>query len=1187
MPLIDLEVGMTEEDDTFVSPVNRQLQEEESNQRDGVGEDLGEGFEATALMGGVRRAGDEGQAALDQYNLDNPLDREENSFNRPGMTVGQMGATLSGIGAGIIGRSHDSGEEFDKAEHVEMLIEGIPSNYHAEIMDEPTLEAAQRARARLLADFERTRITAMQFDGQISNVVGSLVDVDAPLMLASGGMFGAAKAARLAQIATRNRHVTGAVQGISGGAQAGLVVGAYDSLIRESSDEGMLITSVLGGAALGVMLGGIGGDLSRSIDATNQDYLKRFAEDDPTITATDTNTLTAAPAEPLVMNDRITAAIAQRAADDRAARQSAGRIANGVGPADDFAAGSAGAGQRIPDHVREEYDAAVAAGATDAELRAIAGRAAPTRSETLVDPIDRISPTTARIIDHADETQLLTGAADRKAADMNWLERISLSSWGAGVGSGFQNRMATSGSVVMNWLGNHVYESASGLNRGEATSAGLMENYHKRIQSHLLPVQSRMNTWAQANGTTAFGSGYGVSNAGKAAFFREVMLERNARNHGRTHSTDANVRGAADDFDRAATEALGIGRGRDGEIAIRGMDNVADNPHYTPQPWNGAKIQAMIASGRVTRDEIVAAVAKGYRQSGMAAAKDADAVAEAVIRRAQLNNADIDGSVHSLLQADGQEFLRDALESNGMSSVEIDGIMNRLVGDAADRSKEGFAKSRNEIDMSASIGTTDDLQIVDLLSNDLGGDWQRYTRGLSGSAALARQGIDSKAARREVVTAIHAEQRALGEDITPAEELMAMFTHFDGGATKGWNSLVGGEPASAGAGVAGVKRMVQLAWLNKLGLVQLGETGAMMAQNGMASWMRRGPFARFNAELKAGNEQLLRDVSFLTGDIGQDHKLFADHLNLDEVSNFDAPDLLSRFNKATSSAAFIQGYTSLFNAVRSSQQKTAALGVMDKVMRTLRDAQQRGEMLDDGTMARMWGDLGLSNDTLMRLDELIADGTIEFSPEGFVNRLHADRWDSDLQNIVGVSITRNINQVVQKSMAGEQDALMHTLLGSLLTHLKTFPMQATQKQFVRHFRHNDPQAYAALMFGFGTALTASMIRAQVDGRDMTAEEHAKRAFGYSNMTGFIPMAYDPLMTMMGLDDKRFNQYGPHAEVSVPALSWINDAMRTPGALAKSVAGTADYDDMRAKRSLPFANTILIGDMMTSIGQANK
>lgn len=1167
MPEPDFDKDIEKEDAPFVSPANQKLQEVERNQINNPLLDLKMGWDGTALAQGIARGVDEGQAALDEYTESNPEAAEAPTItvdgverrSRATMSPDAVRATLKGLSKGLLGFSYDNGEEFDKAGHVEELIKDIPSTYHADIMNEPTLEAAQRARARILEDLERMSIQAMQFDGQMMNLAGSLFDVDAGLVVVSGGSFGFAKLGRAAALATKNKHAIGAVQGVSGGAQAGLLTGAYESLVGETSDVGTVITSILGGAALGGIAGGaLGSDVARSIDATHQDYLKRFVEDDPTITATDANTLTAAPKEPFIPDET-----------------------------DMFAAGSAGAAQRIPDHVRQEYDDAVAAGATDAELRAIASRPEPTRSTTLVDPIDRISPTTARIIDHADETQLLTGAKDRKAADKNWLERISLSPWASGVGSGFHNKMATSDSVVMNWLGNHVYESASGLNRGESTSAGLMEVYHKRIQTNLLPLQSRMTSWAQANSVTAFGSGYGISNKGKEVFFREVMLERNARNHGRTHSTDVNVRGAADDFDKAAVEALTVARGRDGEISIRGMDNVADNPHYTPQSWNGAKIQAIITAGHATREEIVAAVAKGYRQSGMAAAKDADAVAEAVIRRAQLNNADIDSSVHSLLQADGQEFLRDSLERNGMSSVEIDGIMNRLVGDAADRSKEGFAKSRNEIDLSAHIGMSNHLQVVDLLSNDLGGDWQRYTRGVSGSAALARQGIDSKAARKEVVTAIHAEQRALGEDVTPAEELMAMFSHFDGGAVLGWSKFGSSDPAAAGAGVAGVKRMVQLAWMNKLGITQLSETGAMITQNGMATWVRRGPFAHFNAQLKSGNEQLLRDVSFLTGEIGQDHNLFSPHLNLDEVSNFDAPDLLSRFNKATSSAAFVQGYTSLFNSVRSSQQKTAALGVMDKVMRTLRDAQQRGEPLDEGVMARMWGDLGLSSDTLMRLDDLISDGTIEFAPEGFVNRLNADKWDSDLQDIVGVSVTRNINQVVQKSMAGEQDAWMHTVAGSLLTHLKTFPLQATQKQFVRHFRHNDPQAYAAVMFGFGTALSASLIRSALDGKDMTAEEHAKRAFAYSNMTGFLPMAYDPLMTIIGADDKRFNQYDPHAGVSVPALSWANDAMRSPGAILKSVAGTADYDDMRAKRALPFGNVILFGDMMTSIGQANK
>ena len=114
-----------------------------------------------------------------------------------------------------------------------------------------------------------------------------------------------------------------------------------------------------------------------------------------------------------------------------------------------------------------------------------------------------------------------------------------------------------------------------------------------------------------------------------------------------------------------------------------------------------------------------------------------------------------------------------------------------------------------------------------------------------------------------------------------------------------------------------------------------------------------------------------------------------------------------------------------------------------------------------------------------------------------------------------------------------------------------------------------------------------MVRAAVDGKEMTPEEHAKRAFGYSNMTGFLPMVYDPLMTVMGLDDYRFNQFGRHSEIMPPILSWANDAHRLPGALVASATGTADYDDMSAKRTLPFANTMLFGDMLLQLGQAPK
>jgi len=1090
------------------------------------------GFGVTALAGGLRRGQDERIAAQETFDETNP---DATQFER-------IGAGIGGALKGLVGFSHDSGEVWTtKEDDVEGLIEGIPRGMHKDIMDAPTEEAAIRARARILEDLDDQMITSQQYEGGGLRLISSFLDVDAPLTIMSGGMIGAAKIARAAALVSKNKRVQGALQLGAGGAQAGAIVGAYDVAIRETSDESTFIASTIGGMAFGGTIGTLTGPMAKSINDLEIDYAQRVETSDPSLVATGE------------VPDVVTSTVAPPSA---AGSQSVGAA--------------------------QSADAAPAFQTTKVE-----------------DPHGDTSPTTQGWHDLAETSNYEAGLDVRKRedADKNWTKALT-SSWNVAVGAGFQAKMYTSKSAVMNWMGRTVYESASGLNRGSATASAMMEIYHKKIATQLLPTRQAMHDWAQTTNNGAFGSKYGISEAGKAQYNREVMLERNARQRraagGDVPSkvdVDPNITRGADAYDSAARDSLAIGKGRDGEHSVMGMEDVADNIHYTPQNWSGSKIANLIRNGRVRRENVVAALAASYREAGMAVGKDADAVAEAVIRRSQTKDAQIDTSVHSLLQADGQEFLRDSLGTSGMSTVEIDGLMQRLVGAQKERGKEGFAKSRNEVDMSTPIITEDGstVQIVDLLSNDLAGDWQRYARRMAGSAALARQGITSRGARKEITSAIHAEQRAAGEELTDPREIEAMFTNFDGGAVKGFNKLEGGEIASAGPAVALAKRGVQLAWLNQLGLTQLGETGALLWQNGLMTSLNRSGLNFLRTELRAGNKELLDDVMFLTGEVAQDQHLFAEHLNLDEVDAGDQSDLITKLQKGTSNMAFVQGYTSLFNFVRGVQQKTAALGSTDKIMRALREELQTGELMPQKTKDRMWSDFGLDQNALDRLSALIEDGTVEFAPEGFVNRLHADKWDGDLQDIVGAGITRNINQLIQKSMAGEQDAWMHTGFGAVLSHLKTFPLQATHKQLARHFRHNDPEAYGALAAGMITAGAVSVIRGALNGdlEELTAKDHAKRAFAYSNMTGFIPMATDPLTTMLGLDDLRFNQYSKNSEIAPPILSWANDALRLPGALGAAATGNADYDDRKALRTLPFANTLLIGEMLTTAGQATK
>lgn len=1118
-------------EETFVPAALQAIEAGGAAQLGALGQ-IGLGFKATALAGGLRRGQDERIAAQETLDETNP----------DATQIERIGAGIGGALKGIVGLSHDSGEVWTtKEDDVEGLIEGIPRSMHRDIMDAPTEEAAIRARARILEDLDDQMITSQQYEGGGLRLISSFLDVDAPLTIMSGGMIGAAKIARAAALVTKNKRIQGALQLGAGGAQAGAIVGAYDVAVRETSDESTFIASTIGGMAFGGTIGTLTGPMAKSINDLEIDYAQRVETSDPSLVATGE------------VPDVVTSTVAPPSA---------------AGPQ------SVGAAQSA--------DAAPAFQTTKVE-----------------DPHGEASPTTQGWHDLAETSNYEAGFDVRKRedADKKWTKALT-SEWNVAVGGGFQAKMYTSKSAVMNWMGRTVYESASGLNRGSATSAAMMEIYHKKIAMQLLPVRQAMHDWAQTTNNGAFGSKYGISYAGKAQYNREVMLERNARQRKGSNGgpstrvdVDQNITRGADAYDSAARDSLAIGKGRDGEHSVMGMEDVADNIHYTPQNWSGSKIANLIRNGRVRRENVIAALAESYREAGMAVGKDADAVAEAVIRRSQTKDAQIDTSVHSLLQADGQEFLRDSLGTSGMSKVEIDGLMKRLVGAQKERGKEGFAKSRNEVDMATSILTEDGstVQIVDLLSNDLAGDWQRYARRMAGSAALARQGITSRGARKEITSAIHAEQRAAGEELTDPREIEAMFTNFDGGAVKGFNKLEGGEIASAGPAVALAKRGVQLAWLNQLGLTQLGETGALLWQNGLMTSLNRSGLNFLRGELKAGNKALLDDIKFLTGEIGQDQHLFAEHLNLDEVDAGDRSDLVTKLQSGTSNMAFVQGYTSLFNSVRAIQQKTAALGTTDKIMRTLREELQTGELMPQKTKDRMWSEFGLDQHTLDRLSAKIEDGTIEFSPEGFVNRLNADKWDGDLQDIVGAGITRNINQLIQKSMAGEQDAWMHTGFGAVLSHLKTFPLQATHKQLARHFRHNDPEAYGALAAGMITAGAVSVIRGALNGdlEELTTADHAKRAFAYSNMTGFIPMTTDPLTTMLGLDDLRFNQYSKHSEIAPPILSWANDAIRLPGALKAAATGTANYDDRKALRTLPFANTLLIGEMFTTAGQATK
>ncbi len=1295
------------EGETYVSPAGNPDRQQQLMQMS-RSENLGWGLRQTAAYGLYNFLRDEYNAAYDGPGIDPALNELENLERTRDPSNRALGKAVMNL------FTSDYDPDYDKMEHADELLKDLPREYHDDIMAWDNLEGAQRARARALRQQGDHQLASQQTRGSFLRFIGSVPDLDAPLMMFSGGAYGAAKAARVAVQQARklgfsvqnSARLGNLAQNALGGAQAGAVVGAVDANVREGGGLDDFIMSTVMGTGLGggMSLLGRTPQVDEAISALRKDVIDQTAKDGPLVKDQDpdidvenmedfsgasvreqqrldleaeNNTITMtqdqlddlkitpeqhymleeAGLPPLVLTQD--AAVPYKLTPDQ---QTALKLTpeQKVIVDDAVAAKEAPEAQGITIHpkVLDAYEKSVKADAANSEdygnatTKRVATRAANRLSKMIkehhpdldmqqniklrtqlqdgvapadmdlsiegggstagasqiINPadiapaspldnsVDRVSPTTRQWSDMANRSNHESGfyAFKEEQKDGFWW-KLGNSSWTSGIGSGLQGRMLTSNSPIMNWMATNITESANGFGRGLSTASTLVENYQKRIQTQFLPYHTGLHDWAKKNGKAHVS--LFPTREGSAEFNRLVRLERNNRKFDRPLTDDPNVRLAADGLDNAALEAHRVAKGKDGQMSVDGFENVKVDPHYNPLGWSGSDLLRLTkgSAPRTTEELIIKGMARAYKNAGIVG-RDVEAIARAVLNRAKAGEEGMDTSLANMLTKDGQEFMRAGLRADGVSEEAINGIMRRLTQKRSSKSREGFTKRRNDIDLGETIEVIDGgepLQIVDLLTDDLHGEWQRYTRHVAGAGALARKGITNRSQRTELITALQAEQRALGEEVTDARELQAMFTAWDGGAVKGWSALDGGDIREAGPIVGSIKRLVNLAWLNKLGLTQVGETGATISQNGIANWWRHGPMRAWDKGMKENGQQMLDELAYITGQIGLDHKFFAEHLNLDEMSKLDKADYMSKLQKLTSLPSYIQGYTSGFNTVRTMQQQTAALGMANKVFMTLKKASESGEGVLQGMSQRdrdrFFGDFGINESMINQFEVLIENGTIEFDPTGkFVNKMNMKDWDIELAEDFGSAVTRNVNQVVQKSMAGELDTWMHTGWGSMMTHLKTFPMQAMQKQLVRNFRHGatDKQAMNAVIFGFGTAMVASYVRSgiSIGDQEMGIEDHAKRAFSYGNMTGFLPMVHDPMMTIMGLDDYRFNQFGERHEINPPALSYANDLMRLPAALRNVASGEAGAADRASLRTIPFGNTFIFGDIMNNLGQ---
>ena len=1080
---------------------------------------------------------------------------------------------LAGLGALIGMRAGEA--DYNVEEKYDELTQGIPFQFHQEIVGNENFAAATRARQRIMDDMERGKRMGLQqgLGATTAMFAGSMVDVDLPLTFMTGGGYQAARVARAGVLFSHKaglstaaglRVSTGLV-GASAGLQAGVLSGAGQVAWRETADWTLIAESALAGAVMG---GGINsavkGDLGLVVSQAREELYDNMRRNSAELNRDlDVTKLRSSYVEVAEVSDVPTAA----------ATPEAGEVGGTVNA------------QRTPGVLGDEV------------WDKLEGIAAP-REQAVTSATSAWKTSSGWISQRAEEKD-------------EWLHKFAVEGW-AGKLTNDYNSLLKSESPTLNFMAGEVFESPHGFGRGRATAAILNEQFEKQMVGAVVDAEPDMMRWARLNNGSFVPQadvagrkvgGAGITESAQREFGRQMYLEVNARNLGisrapRTeserlvHAAVDKIAGTGKHGTDLASRAREIGRGKNGEIGIDGFDKL-DDMAYMRQSWNNLRIRDVIRKGIVKEDDMVSALANGYRKAGWMGpgqeAQDlATTLAKALITRAKSSADGVNMNLSDLMNADGRAFLEAMLRDANVPTEKIESIVERITGNKEESGKMSSLKRRNSIDLSEALPTTDGstLQIVDLLDTDAFGNARRYARQVAGASALARKGIRSRTERETFINAAMKEREALGEEAMDPEVLRAMFTNFDGGPIHGY--AFGQKSEGVGPAVAFAKRLTSVSLLQGLGFAQLAETGSVMAAVGLQNFVDRAVHQRLSKMSREKQMDTLRSLEFLTGRIGEDHRYFAPHLEMDSMGKHDMGQFMTGVQGMLGKAQFLNGYTSGFNTMRSWQQTTLALGKADRIIQAgLREVDGKRTGFSPAEIKRL-KDFGIDERDAKRLIELVDNGTITLRDNLFggkaVDAFNMDKWPEGLAEDFSAGITRTINQSVQKSMAGESDVFMNQAAVGLFLQFKTFPLQAVSKQTIRHLRHADQEALMTVLYGATTAYMSLYLRDVAYGRERSTKERAMAAVGYSNMTSFVPMVNDPAMTMLGLHDYRFNQFGPYAEIfSVPAADVGNKLLRVPGATNAAVYdplyGDFGKSEQAAVKALPFMNLPILARLM--------
>lgn len=752
------------------------------------------------------------------------------------------------------------------------------------------------------------------------------------------------------------------------------------------------------------------------------------------------------------------------------------------------------------------------------------------------------------------------------------------------------NRFTRSQSAVLRVVAYDTMESGSGLLRNNDNASRYFKQYHIQGTHMISDFPDIMTAWVKDK------KGAGQIAAAlredyRIEFNNLLRSEMNSRFYGRTNANvDPLIKAAADKLDDFYKWSLEIEKGRPGQGSVAGMKDAVPQSGYTPQAWASSAYRRMIDSGRKHKD-IVQAIFENYK-TVYPAIKDTDLkiYAKALADRMKLGSTEGSTNILSWINADGREAVELFIaRQNNVSPVRAKAIVDGLTGARQTAGRAGYTKQRMDVDYDfiASNG----IKLGDLLENDLYGLAVRRAHSSAGRAALARKGFYSRTDWENMVNAAMSEQEELlGRVKTTSprtgnpmqdtalkvkdayqdfidnpmkmsrEDLNEIYNYFSGAPVRG----------GSGKWISTMKKVANLSLLGQLGFSQAAEFGVTMAAMGTKKFFKDLPKAA-KAAISDPGSGLHQDLKML-GTYTPDDRLhrFDQTYATESMKNDQA--WFAKFNHVLNSAGRVQGFTSLFFQMQRTQHTMAVDATVNKLF-----------MHYNGTKPisanRIRDMLGDENTLGPKLQQYIQNGTVKFDADGYVETLNLDQWNIDDVDAFARAINASTHQLIQRPMIGESSlAFYGDGVASLFFHLKSFPLLAMEKQFVRNARIADRESMGAFLFSLGTAALAYTAKQAINLREdnLDFESIARGTFQMNNIAGWLPLWTDPIGGMLGMDQ----DYGRSTSIlSTPAaIPTIDRLLRMPSVFFQD---DVSRSDIYALQSIP-----IVGNMIGFTALAN-